>query len=288
MTNIIASYWTFAGDRFPGCGNEASPRSFKERFELAGKLGYAGADLVYDDLIAARDTIGYPELRRILEGNGLVDIEVQILTDWFADGARRAESDRIRAGLLEAGEAIGAHHIKISGDFQTKELNIDRMAESLAELNADVVKRGFLVGIEILPFTNLATVKESRAVVEAAGIKDGGLLLDIWHMERNNIPNSDIAALPKEMIVSIEINDAAAEVQGDLWQDTLNSRLLPGQGVFDIDGFLSAVYSTGFDGPVGVEIISAEQRQKPLEAGARDAIEAARPFLERARKKADA
>jgi sugar phosphate isomerase/epimerase len=288
MTNIIASYWTIAGDRFPGCGDEASPRSFKERFEVAGRLGYAGADLVYDDLIAARDTIGYPELRRILEGNGLVDIEVQILTDWFADGARRAESDRIRAGLLEAGEAIGAHHLKIAGDFQTKELNIDRMAESLAELNAEVVKRGFLVGIEILPFTNLATVKESRAVVEAAGIKDGGLLLDIWHMERNGIPNSDIAALPPEMIVSIEINDAAAEVQGDLWQDTVNSRLLPGQGAFDIDGFLSAVYSTGFDGPVGVEIISAEQRKKSLEVGARDAIEAARPFLERARKKADA
>lgn len=286
MTNIIASYWTFAGDRFPGCGDEASPRGFRERFELAGKLGYAGADLVLDDLIAARDTIGYPELRRILEGNGLVDIEVQILTDWFADGERRAESDRQRALLLEAGEALGAHHLKISGDFQTKELNVDRMAESLAQLNADVVKRGFLVGIEILPFTNLATVRESRAVVEAAGIKEGGLLLDIWHMERNNIPHSDIAALPPEMIVSIEINDAAAEVQGDLWQDTLNSRLLPGHGSFDIDGFLSAVYSTGFDGPAGVEIISAEQRLKPLEAGARDAIEAARPFLERAHKKA--
>ena len=288
MTNIIASYWTFAGDRFPGCGDEASPRGFKERFELAGKLGYAGADLVLDDLIAARDTIGYPELRRILEGNGLVDIEVQILTDWFADGARRAESDRQRALLLEAGEALGAHHLKVSGDFQTKELNIDRMAESLAELNADVVKRGFLVGIEILPFTNLATVKESRAVVEAAGIKEGGLLLDIWHMERNNIPHSDIAALPSEMIVSIEINDAAAEVRGDLWQDTLNARLLPGQGSFDIDGFLSAVYSTGFDGPVGVEIISAAQRLKPLEPGARDAIEAARPFLERVRRKVGA
>ncbi len=288
MTNIIASYWTFVGDRFPGCGDEASPRGFRERFELAGKLGYAGAGLVLDDLIAARETIGYPELRRILRGNGIVDLEVEILTDWFADGARRAESDRQRALLLEAGEALGAHHLKVSGDFQSKELNIERMAENLAGLNAEAAKRGFPVGIEILPFTNLATVKETRAVVEAAGIRNGGLLLDIWHMERNNIPHSDIAALPPEMIVSIEVNDAAAEIQGDLWQDTLNSRLLPGQGSFDIDGFLSAVYSTGFDGPVGVEIISTEHRRKSLEVGARDAIEAARPFLERTRKKADA
>lgn len=288
MTNIIASYWTFAGDRFPGCGDEASPYSFKERFELAGKLGYRGADLVLDDLLRARDTIGYAELRRILEGNGLVDTEVQILTDWFADGERRVESDRQRALLLEAGEAIGAHHMKISGDFQTKELNIDKMAESLAALNDDASKRGIPLGIEIMPFTNLATVKDSRAVVEAAGIKNGGLLLDIWHMEREGVPLADIAALPAEMIVSIELNDAAAEIQGDIWQDTLNARLLPGQGAFDIDGFLAAVYSTGFNGPAGIEIISETQRKKPLEAAARDAIEAARPFLERGRNKAHA
>ncbi|MBY2924309.1 sugar phosphate isomerase/epimerase [Rhizobium leguminosarum] len=285
MPDIIASYWTFAGDRFPGCGDEASPYSFKERYELAGKLGYSGADIVLDDLIRARDTIGYAELRRILEGNGLVDTEVQILTDWFADGPRRAESDRQRALLLEAGEAIGAHHLKISGDFQTKELNIDRMAESLAALNAEADLRGIPLGIEIMPFTNLATVKEGRAVVEAAGIKKGGLLLDIWHMEREGVPHADIAALPGDMIVSIEINDAAAEIQGDIWNDTLNARLLPGQGSFDIDGFLKAVYSTGFNGPIGIEIISEAQRKKPLEPAARDAIEAARPFISRINRK---
>ena len=286
MTNIIASYWTIAGDRFPGCGAEASSRSFKERYEMAGKLGYAGAGLVLDDLVAARDTIGYAELSRILKGNGIVDLEVEILTDWFATGERRVESDRQRAILLEAGEALGAHHLKVSGDFQSKELNIEQMAESFAGLCADAEKRGLPVGIEVMPFTNLATVKESRAVVEAAGVKKGGLLLDIWHMERNNIPHADIAALPGEMIVSIEINAAAAEVERDIWFDTLNRRILPGQGSFDIDGFLAAIYKTGFNGPVGIEIISEAQRQKALEKGLRDAMDAGRPYIERAVKKA--
>lgn len=128
-------------------------------------------------------------------------------------------------------------------------------------------------------------MRDLPTVVEAAGVKKGGLLLDIWHMERNNIPHSDIAALPGEMIVSIEINDAAAEVERDIWFDTLNRRVLPGLGSFDIDGFLAAIYSTGFNGPVGLEIISEEQRQKSLEKGLRDAIEAGRPYLERVLKK---
>ena len=282
MTNIIASYWTVAGDCFPGCGVEASPRSFEERFEMAGKIGYAGAGFVYDDLIAARDTIGYAELRRILEANGLVDIEVEILTDWFADGERRAESDRIRINLLEAGEALGACHLKVSADFQTKELNVDRMAESFAALCDDAAERGFPVGLEVMPFTNIATMRDARAVVETSCTRNGGLLLDIWHTERGGVQNADIAALPREMIISIEVNDAAAEIEGDLWNDTLHARLLPGQGAFDIDGFLAAVYRTGYNGPVGVEIIAADHRKKPLEAGAREAMGALRPFLERA------
>ena len=65
-----------------------------------------------------------------------------------------------------AGEAVGARHLKVSADFQTKELNIDRMAESFAGLCADAARIGLPVGIEVMPFTNISTVKDGRAVVE--------------------------------------------------------------------------------------------------------------------------
>lgn len=55
---------------------------------MAGKLGYRGAGLVYDDLVAARDIIGYAELSRILKGNGIVDLEVEILTVRSPERAR--------------------------------------------------------------------------------------------------------------------------------------------------------------------------------------------------------
>jgi sugar phosphate isomerase/epimerase len=281
MTNIIASYWTVAGDVYPGCGAEASPRGFRERYETAARLGYAGAGFVYDDLIRARDIIGYAELRRLLEVNGIADIEVEILTDWFADGERRRVSDEIRRDLLKAGEAIGARHLKVSADFQTKELNIDRMAESFAGLCADAARIGLPVGIEVMPFTNISTVKDARAVVERSGAANGGLLLDIWLMERAGVPFDDIAALPASMIISVEINDAAANPEGDLWNDTLHHRLPCGQGTFDIDGFLRAVAETGYAGPVGAEIISAHHRKLPLEEAARIAIESARPYVAR-------
>jgi Sugar phosphate isomerases/epimerases len=283
MTNIIASYWLVAGDRYPDCGDEASPFSFRERYETAGRLGFRGAGFVHDDLIRARDTIGYGELRRILTANGIEDVEVEILTDWFATGERRANSDRRRRVLIEAGEKLEARHLKVTADFTTKQLDVGQMGEAFAELCQDAAQAGLVVGLEVMPFTNIDSVHLGRKVIEAAGASNGGLLLDLWHMERGGIDLADIAALPQEMIISVEIDDAAAQPQGDIWSDTLHHRLPPGQGSFDVAGFLTAVASTGYDGPVGVEIIAEAHRKLPLAEAARIGMESSRPFLERLR-----
>lgn len=279
MANIIASYWSIAGDRFPGCGNEASPFSFRDRYETAGRLGFAGAGFVHDDLVRARDTIGYGELSSILRANGILDLEVEILTDWFAGGERRTASDAVRRDLLEAGEKLGARHLKVSGDFNSPAVSLDRMAEDFAGLCRDAAEVGLPVGIEVMPFTNLSTLDAAMQVVTASGASNGGLLLDLWHMERGGVDFAAIAALPKGAIVSIEIDDAAADVEGDLWNDTLHHRLPCGEGSFDIPGFLQAVATAGYDGPVGVEIIARDHRKRPLREAAAIAIESARRFV---------
>lgn len=116
-------------------------------------------------------------------------------------------------------------------------------------------------------------------VVTGSGAKNGGLLLDIWHMERGKVDFSAIARLPKEAIISIEIDDAAAGIVGDLWNDTLHHRLACGEGSFDIPGFLNAVAATGYDGPMGVEIIAADHRKLPLAEAAARAMNSVRRFV---------
>jgi sugar phosphate isomerase/epimerase len=66
---------------------------------------------------------------------------------------------------------------------------------------------------------------------------------------------------------------------GDLWSDTVNSRLLCGEGRFDIARFMSEVKKAGYSGPCGVEILSIAQRQKPLAEAATSAIRSARPYI---------
>ena len=51
----------------------------------------------------------------------------------------------------------------------------------------------------------------------------------------------------------------------------VNKRLLPGDGEFDIAAFLKAVWSLGYGGPIGVEVINEYIRKWDLETAATEA-----------------
>lgn len=67
------------------------------------------------------------------------------------------------------------------------------------------------------------------------------------------------------MLISVEINDGTFEALWSLHEDTINHRRLCGEGEFNIKGFLNCVERTGYSGPYGIEVLSQELREKPLE-----------------------
>lgn len=275
---ILASYWTIAGDCYPGVP-EVSPFAFEARAAAAAAAGYRGIGLVHADIQHLRDTLGFPRMRAILAANGLRDVEVEIFSDWFASGERRARSDRIRADLLVAAQELGAAHIKVCGDMTGAEWPLPVLADAFGDLCHDAARAGTRIGLEIMPWCNLNTIAHTLPVIEAAGAANGGLLLDIWHMVRGRVPFEQIGRLPAERIVSVEVNDGPAEPWPDLWQETLHGRLLCGEGAFDISGFIAEVDKTGYRGPIGIEILSRQHRKLPLQEMATRAITSLRKVL---------
>ena len=276
---ILASYWTIAGDCYPGGETEISPYEFEIRVAAAAAAGYGGIGLVHADIRHLRETLGFRRVRAILDAHGMRDLEVEIFSDWFADGERRARSDVIRADLIVAAQELGANHIKVAGDMGGAQWPLSVMADSFGTLCAEAERAGTRVGIEIMPWSNLSTIENTMPVVDAANAKNGGVLLDIWHMERGGVPYDHIGRLPADKIISIELDDGPAQPGPDLWHETLHDRLLCGQGAFNIRGFLSEVKKAGYDGPVGVEILSQVHRKLPLKEMAERAIASVRDVL---------
>ncbi|MEB8336945.1 sugar phosphate isomerase/epimerase family protein [Streptomyces endophyticus] len=269
--DLLATCWTTAGDAAPGRHDQRSPLSLRERAEAASAAGFTGFGLLHADLVEAEREYGIAGIRSLFEDNGLVHLELELLTDWWADGPERAASDAVRRDLLRAVEVLGAHHLKIAPDVEDGPWQLDTWAKEFAALAAQADGVGARLGIEFLPWSNLKTLHDGLELVETAGHPAGGLIIDAWHTERAGTPPADLAHVPASRIVGVELNDADPQVIGTLFEDTVSRRRLCGEGAFDLPGIIAALRTAGWSGPWGVEILSDSHRALPV----REATEAA-------------
>ena len=276
---IICTYFTLAGNVGPFDSNSVSPVALVERAEAAAKAGYGGFGFGADDIKHLSATLGFSEINAILDGNGLHHRELEVLLDWFVTDERRAKSDQQREDLLHAAAEIGVRHIKVAGDVTGKTYPLDAIVEEFAKLCDQAASVGTAITIELFPTSNLADLQTGRALVEKAGRRNGGLLLDIWHMVRGNIQMSAIAQLPSGIINHIELDDGKLIAEAGYLEDTVNSRLAPGEGEFPLSEFLRAVKATGYDGLYGVEILSNEFRAMTSIDAAKYSYDAARQLF---------
>lgn len=261
---LLASYWTLAGGALPHTDKEYSTFDFQDRVEAAARAGFKGVGIWHADLYHTLKKRSLKEMKRILDDNGMKYVELEFLRDWFLDGEKKKQSDIEKKKLLEASAALNAKHLKV-GDFEHANCFMPRLIESFAGLCADAAKYGATIGFELMPFAMIDTLKGALAMVEGAGAKNGGIILDLWHLAKLGTPYDEIARMPGRYLVGVEINDGTFKAPWDLYEDTINHRRLCGEGEFDIKGFIESVQRAGYTGPYGIEVLSQELRQKPLE-----------------------
>lgn len=280
---FIATYWTLAGDVVPlgPPEQEASPHDFRERVATAARLGYAGVGLMHSDLMRVRQRYGWREIAGILDDHGMKHLELEFLVGWMADGEELAAARATLEDLLEAARHLDVRHLKVGPDMQGSVWPLSRMAERFAGLCRAAAEHGTGIVLEPMPWSNVADLDSAIAIVEGAGEPNGGLLLDVWHVARGGIPYEAVSAVPAGLIHHVELDDADAEIRGTLIEDTLDHRRFCGDGDLDVVSFLRALDAQGYDGPYGIEILSAAERRRPFCDTARDAIETARRELAR-------
>ncbi|WP_405952719.1 sugar phosphate isomerase/epimerase [Streptomyces prunicolor] len=272
---FLATCWTTAGDAAPDEADQRSPLNLRDRVEASRDAGFTAFGLLYADLVEAEREFGIAGIRSLFEDNGISHVELELLTDWWADGPRRAASDTVRVGMLRAIEALGARTFKIGPDVSDEPWELDVWAKEFAVLAAQADGVGARLGVEPLPWSNLRTVHDGLRLVEAAGHPAGGLIIDVWHTERAHTPPAELADVPGARIVGVELNDADSQVVGTLFEDTVHRRLLCGEGSFDLPGIISALRTAGFRGPWGVEILSDAHRALPVREAAAAAYRSA-------------
>ena len=83
---FISTYWTLAGNVVPlgPPDQEASPHDFRERVEVAARLGYCGVGLMRSALLQIRRQYDWRAMRTIMAEAGLKYLEFEFLVGWIA------------------------------------------------------------------------------------------------------------------------------------------------------------------------------------------------------------
>ncbi|MGY1661210.1 sugar phosphate isomerase/epimerase family protein [Geodermatophilus sp. SYSU D00705] len=279
MDELLATCWTTAGDAAPSRADWRSPVPLRERIEAAAAAGFTGFGVLAVDLAVAEREHGFPGIRAILADNGLVHLELEGLPGWCSSGPERAASDELRGFLLRAAEALGARHLKVTPDAGDAPGDGGRRAAEFARLAAQAADAGARLGIEFLPWTDVATVHDALRLVEDAAHPAGGVVVDVWHVERAGTPPAELASLPLHRIVGVELDDADSTPAGTLFEDTVDRRRYCGEGDFDLPGAITALRAAGWAGPWGVEILSAGHRRLDVRQAAARAAATARELV---------
>src|SRR5580658_2454621 len=277
---ILGSFWTLAVGADP-LGDQRCLHDFRTRVEVAAQAGFTGMGFWHTDILEIRKQYSFKDMKHILDANGIVNVEVEWLLDWFCRGARRAASDETRTLLLEAAEVLHARHIKIA-DLGNDCADVAEMTEAFAPLCRQAAERGTNILFEMLPaqFSRAPSLDQVLAITRGSGATNGGVMLDNLHLQRIGIGSEQIVRkLTPRDLIGVEINDGTLAVPKNFQDSVVNKRLLPGDGEFDIAVFLRALWSVGYDGPIGVEVLNEYIRKWDLKTAANEAFAKTRRVL---------
>ncbi|HVN40723.1 MAG TPA: sugar phosphate isomerase/epimerase family protein [Myxococcota bacterium] len=220
---------------------------------------------------ARRDGLSDEGIRALLADHELVLCEVEPLLAWLPPGSL-PESARALAGpppefFLDLACALGAPRVLCADGFGAR-ASRGAIVEHFARVCEAAAARGLVVALEAIPWSAVPDARAAWEIARATGQRNAGMCLDVWHFFRGGAPLAQLAELPGERVLSLQLSDAPAAPWADLPQESLRARLLPGEGAIDLVAFLRALDSIGCRAPLGAEVFSETlAAQDPVAVG---------------------
>ena len=213
---LMATCWSSAGDAASDRADLRSPLPLRTRVEAA--VGRRLHRVRAAERRPARRHRGVrlPGIRDLLADNGMVHLELESIPCWWDDGEHRAESDRVRHLLLEAAEVLRPRHLKVTPDGDNAPWDRGRVGREVRRARGPGPGCRRPARHRVLPVGQRQLAGEGLRLVEEAGHDNGGVIIDAWHIARANTPVSDLATVPLQRIIGVELNDADPDVVGTL------------------------------------------------------------------------
>jgi 3-dehydroshikimate dehydratase len=187
--------------------------------------------------------------------------------DRFARNLRRAEHK------FDVMTELGTDTVLVCSSVSPDAVDdLDRLAGQLATAASAAAERGLRIAYEALAWgRHVSTWDRSWDAVRRADSPALGLCLDSFHVLSRGGDPAGFADVRGEKLFFLQLADAP-HLDMDVLQWSRHHRLFPGQGAFDLPGFLESVLAAGYTGPLSLEVFNDVFRQADPAGAALDAM----------------
>ncbi|GAA3724758.1 sugar phosphate isomerase/epimerase and 4-hydroxyphenylpyruvate domain-containing protein [Plantactinospora mayteni] len=250
--------------------------TLEDKLAAAAAAGFDGIELFENDLVVAPWSPA--EVRARCADLGLAIELYQPFRDFEAVPADllRANLDRAERKFDVLAE-LGADTLLVCSSVAPAALDDDALAVDQLGLLADrAAARGIRIAYEALAWgRHVSTWDHAWRIVARADHPALGLCLDSFHVLSREVDPAGIAGITPGKIFFLQLADAP-RLRMDVLQWSRHHRLFPGQGAFDLAGFVGLVLSAGYAGPLSLEVFNDVFRQSDP---ARTAVDAMRSLV---------
>jgi 4-hydroxyphenylpyruvate dioxygenase len=247
-----------------------------DKLTAAAAAGFDGIELFENDLVVSPWSPS--EIRSRCADLGLSIDLYQPFRDFEAVGPGLLQQNLDRAERkFDVMAALGADTVLVCSSVSPHSADDDELAASqLATLADRAEQRGMRIAYEALAWgRHVSTWDHSWRIVELADHPALGLCLDSFHVLSREVSPAGIAGITPGKIFFLQLADAP-HLRMDVLQWSRHHRLFPGQGAFDLPGFVELVLAAGYDGPLSLEVFNDVFRQADP---ARTAVDAMRSLI---------
>ncbi|WPN46559.1 MULTISPECIES: 3-dehydroshikimate dehydratase QuiC [unclassified Pseudomonas] len=243
-----------------------------EKLEAIAAAGFDGVEIFENDLLYYD---GSPrEIKQMCADLGIAITLFQPFRDF--EGCRR---DRLARNLERAErkfdlmQELGTDLVLVCSNASADSMGDEQiLVDDLRLLAEHAGARGLRIGYEALAWgRHVNTWQQVWNIVRQADHPNLGVLLDSFHTLSLKGDPSAIADIPGDKIFFVQMADAPILAM-DVLEWSRHFRCFPGQGEFDLPGFLAPIIKSGYTGPLSLEIFNDGFRAAPPRANAADGL----------------
>jgi 4-hydroxyphenylpyruvate dioxygenase len=255
--------------------------SLVEKMHAAAEAGFDGVEVFEPDLVAAPQSP--EEIRALADRLGLTLDLYQPFRDAegvdeeaFSEVLRRAEAKFVLMRRL------GIDTMLVCSNVATATIDDDAVsADQLRRLGDLAARFGIRLAYEALAWGRYVDdYRRAWRIVQKADHPQVGVCLDSFHILSRGHDPGEIEAIPGDKIFFLQLADAPT-LSMDVLSWSRHHRLFPGEGDFNLPGFLGHVLRARYAGPVSLEVFNDTFRQTDPARTARQALRSLRWLEER-------